>query len=81
MKKYNGKSNMIGSLIKRKRLELRMSANEVCKKLQSINVSINSAELYRIEREEMILKDFEMVALCTILDIAFMDIEESCFFS
>lgn len=78
MKKYNGKSNMVGDLIKRKRIEMGMSANDVCKELQSMNVFINSAELYRIERVEMILKDFELVALCTILDISLMDIIENC---
>lgn len=69
MKKYKGKSNMVGSLIKRKREEIGMSTSDVCQKLKTIGVSINKNELYRIEKEQMMLKDFEMVALCFILEI------------
>lgn len=77
MKKYNGKSNMIGKLIRRKREEIGMSANDVCQELQLINISLNRAELCKIEREEMILKDFETVALCLVLNISLEDIKEN----
>lgn len=74
MKKYKGKPNMLGSFLKRKREEIGMSANDVCNRLQEMNVSMTKAELYRIENEKMILKDFEMLALCIVLEIDANDI-------
>lgn len=76
MKKYKGKSNMVGNLIKRKREEIGMSTDDVCKKLQEMNVRINKNELYRIEKEQMVLKDFEMVALCCVLEIDTNEVTE-----
>ena len=76
MKKYNGKPNMLGSFLKRKREEIGMSANDVCNKLQEINVAMSRAELYRIENEKMILKDFELLALCVVLEIDVKEITD-----
>ena len=39
-----------------------------------IDVPINPDELYRIERQNMILKDYELIAICMILDIDYNDL-------
>jgi len=77
MKKFNGKSNCIGALIKEIRIEKGMSAYEyeVCKQLQYLNIHINTTELYKIEKGKMMVKDFEMVALSIVLEIDFENIK------
>ena len=42
--------------------------------LQGIEMSRN--EIYRIEHNQMIVKDFELVAFCIVLDINFNDIKD-----
>lgn len=78
MKKYeNEKSNVIGSLIKEYREKLKLKKVEVCKKLQLHAVYIDSTELNRMETGQMIIKDFELIALCKVLDINYDDLKNS----
>ena len=44
------------------------------RELDLIDVPINPDELYRIERQNMILKDYELIAICMILDIDYNDL-------
>ena len=39
-----------------------------------MDIPINPDELYRIEKQNMILKDYELVAICMILDIGYNDL-------
>lgn len=78
MKKYeNEKSNVIGSLIKEYREKLKLKKVEVCKKLQLHAVYIDSTELNRMENGQMIIKDFELIALCKVLYINYDDLKNS----
>lgn len=69
MKKYEEQSNVTGNLIKKARLILKLSKGEVCRKLQLHAVYIDRTELKRMEEGEMIIKDFELIALCKVLNI------------
>ena len=69
MKKYENKSNVIGKLLMEHRLSKRLSKEEVCRRLQLHGVDIDRIELYRMETEQMIIKDFELIALCKVLGI------------
>lgn len=69
LKKYEGKSNVIGNLINEYRTNLGLSKDEVCRKLQLHAVDLNRTELNRIETGRMIVKDFELIALCKVLNI------------
>ena len=51
-----------------------MSRADVSRELDLIDVPINPDELYRIERQNMILKDYELIAICMILDIDYNDL-------
>ena len=69
MKKYNEKANVIGDLILEHRKKKGLSKAEVCRRLELHGVYIHRVELYRIEKCTSIVKDFELIALCDVLDI------------
>ena len=74
MKKYEEKSNVIGNLIKEYRDNKKLSKAELCRQLQLHAVYIDSTELKRMEEGTMIIKDFELIALCKVLDIDYKDL-------
>ena len=74
MKKFNNQSNITGELIRNVRISKGFTKEDVCKKLQLLGINIGRVELYRMETNKMIIKDFELVALCKILDINYNDL-------
>lgn len=78
MKKYeNNKSNVVGKLIKYYREKKKFTKIELCKRLQLHAVYIDSTELKRMEDGSMIIKDFELIAFCKVLDINYKDLKDS----
>lgn len=77
MKKYEDKSNVIGNLIKEYRENLGLSKVEVCKRLQLHAVYLDGTELKRMEDGKMIIKDFELIALCKVLNIEYEKLKNS----
>lgn len=77
MKKFENKSNVIGNLIKEYREKLHLSKIEVCRKLQLYAVYLDSTELNRMETGRMIIKDFELIALCKVLDINYDELKNT----
>ena len=69
MKKFKDKSNAYGKLIEKYRKKKGYSRNDVSRELDLLGIPISMDELYRIETQKMILKDFELIAICIILDI------------
>ena len=77
MKKYeNVKSNVVGQLIKKYREQAGLKKSDVCKQLQLHAVYIDGTELNRMENGEMIIKDFELIGLCKVLDIDYNEIKD-----
>ncbi len=74
MKKINNKKNAFGELIKYHRNKLKLSRADVSRELDLINIPISPDELYRMETHNLSIKDFELVALCSILNINFNDL-------
>ena len=77
MKKYDEKSNVVYNIIRKAREKKKLSKSEVCRQLQLYAVYIDPTELNRIETCRMIVKDFELIALCKVLDIDFKDLEKT----
>ena len=77
VKKYEDKSNVIGNLIKEYRENLGLSKVEVCKRLQLHAVYLDGTELKRMEDGKMIIKDFELIALCKVLNIEYEKLKNS----
>lgn len=69
MKKYENKANVIGHILKQHRKNKGLSKEEVCRRVQLHGVYIHRVELYRMELGISIIKDFELIALCKVLDI------------
>ena len=75
MKKYENKSNVIGNLIKKYREEKGLKKIEVSSMLQLHAVYLDITELKRIEDGTQIVKDFELIGLCKVLDINYEDLK------
>ena len=80
MKKYeNKKSNVVGNLIKYYRKEKNLKKIDVCKQLQLHAVYIDTTELKRMEDGKMIIKDFEFIALCKVLNINYDELKNTIY--
>lgn len=71
MKKFNDKRNIVGSLIREYREKKHYSKMELSRKLELLGIELDRFELYKIENNKKSVKDFELIALCIVLDIDF----------
>ena len=69
LKKYNNQKNIAGLLTKKAREEKEMTKAELSKRLELKGVNINSDELLLIEKNKLLVKDFEIAAIAEILNI------------
>jgi len=76
MKKFRGKSNAYGKFIKEYRLENKFSRADLSRELDLIGISISPDEIYRIETQQMALKDFELISICVVLNINLKELEK-----
>lgn len=74
MRKFNGKSNVAGKLIAEYLTKQNMTKESLCQKLQLLGINIDRIHLYRIIKGEVILKDFELLIICKILNIEYIDL-------
>lgn len=77
MRKYNGLPNISGKTIEKYRLEQNMSREDLAEKLQLMGINIDRSHIYRIETGRVMLKDFELIAICKILNIDYKKLEEN----
>lgn len=75
MKKYENKSNVIGDLIRQYREKNKLSKTKLCELLQLHAIYIDITELKRMEEGTMIIKDFELIGLCKVLEIDYTDLK------
>ena len=76
MKKFNDKPNIIGDLIKTAREKKHYTKVDLCRELELLGIEMSRNEIYRIEKNKMIVKDFELVAFCIVLAINFNDLKD-----
>ena len=69
MKKFNDYRNIMGTLVKEHREQKNYTKTELSHKLELLGIELDRFELYKIETAKKSVKDFELVALCMILDI------------
>lgn len=69
MRKFNNKSNIAGSYINKIRESKNITKEELCQKMQLLGINMNRVHLYRLEKGLVIIKDFELIAICNILNI------------
>lgn len=76
MKKYEDtKSNVTGNLIREYRNKMKLKPIQLCELLQLHAVYIDSTELKRIEDGKQIVKDFELLGFCKVLDIDYDELK------
>lgn len=75
MKRFNTKLNLAGVIIKKHREKLGYSKVEVSNKLELLGINISRVELYRMEKGVTTIKDFELIGLCSILNINLTELE------
>ena len=69
MKKFTEYRNIIGTLVKEHREQKNYTKTELSQKLELLGVELDRFELYKIETAKKSVKDFELIALCMVLDI------------
>lgn len=69
MKKYNNQPNLVGKILSQSRREKGLSKADLCRKLELLGIEFDRNEIYRIENYRMSVKDFELIAFATVLDI------------
>ena len=77
MNKYKNKSNISGKIIHDSRIEHNLSLEKLSNKLELLGVTLYPNDIYLIEKEQRIVKDLELMAICKILDIDVKDIKEN----
>ena len=76
MKKFNEKRNIIGEIVQKNREKMKYSKTELSHKLELLGVELDRFELYKIETSKTSVKDFELVALCIVLNIDFNELKK-----
>ena len=76
MKKFNEKRNIVGNLVKEYREKKHYSKMELSRKLELLGIELDRFELYKIENNKKSVKDFELIALCIVLDIDFNELKK-----
>ncbi len=76
MKKFNDKRNIVGDNIRKNREKMHYSKTQLSHKLELLGVELDRFELYKIETSKTSVKDFELIALCMVLQIDFNEIKQ-----
>lgn len=76
MNKYKNKSNISGKIIHDSRINHNLSLEKLSNKLELLGVTLYPNDIYLIEKEQRIVKDFELMAICKILEIDTKKIKE-----
>ena len=69
LKRYNNNLNVTGDIIRQTREDKKMTKVDLCKKLELHAVYIDRNQLYMLEHNQLLIKDFELLAIAKILDI------------
>ena len=69
MNKYKNKSNISGDIIHDSRIEHNLSLEKLSNKLELFGITLYPNDIYLIEKGQRIVKDFELMAICEILEI------------
>lgn len=67
--KYNDNLNVIGPILREKRLNKKISFETLSSKLLLLGVNIPVTSLHRIENNQRTVRDYEVCALSVVLDI------------
>ncbi len=69
IKTYESKKNISGNLIKKSREAKNMTKTKLSIKLELQGIYLDRNEIYRIEENKLLVKDFELIGIAKALDI------------
>lgn len=75
-KKINGNANIVESNVQRYRLQKELSLRQLSDKLALSGINLYHSDIFNIENHSRLVKDFELKAICKILDITFEQVYE-----
>ena len=67
--KYNDNLNVIGPILREKRINKKISFETLSSKLLLLGVNIPVTSLHRIENNQRTVRDYEICAISVVLDI------------
>lgn len=70
IRKLNNNANIVGNNIKKIRKEKNITQSKLCIKLELLGITLYSSDIYEIENNKRLVKDFEIKAICLALDIS-----------
>lgn len=70
----NGKSNIVGKNIQKYRLSKNLSLRKLSEKLELQGIVLYHTDIFEIENQSRLVKDFELKAICKTLNISYDDI-------
>lgn len=73
-KKLNGNANVVGANIQKYRLERELSLRQLSDKLILYGVNLYHSDIFEIENNNRLVKDFELKAICKVLNIDYEQI-------
>ncbi len=71
IKKFNGKSNVIGKNIKKYRELRNLTQRDLSNKIALLGIDIYHSDISQIENQKLMLKDFEIIAFCKVLGVTY----------
>ena len=70
MKRLNSKTNIIGENVRKYRTKMNLTQRELCDKLDLYGLNLYHSDIYRIENNKRIVKDYESLALSRVFGIS-----------
>lgn len=77
IRKLNDKVNIVGTNLKRIREQKNISQPDLCTKMQLLGVNMFIADIYEIENNKRLVKDFEVKAFCMALNVSLEDLYDN----
>lgn len=74
VKRLNNKSNIIGKNIKQYRLANNYTQEELCLKLNLYNLNLYHSDIYLIEHNKRVVRDYEILAFSKVFNITLDDL-------
>ncbi len=74
IRKLNNNVNIVGKNIKKYRELQKLSQPDLCKKMDLLGVTMYIADIYEIENNKRLVKDFEIKAFCYALNVSLEDL-------
>lgn len=74
IRKLNDSVNIIGTNLRKYRIQNNYSQEDLCKKLALLWLTMFQPDIYEIENNKRLVKDFELKAFCMALNISADDL-------